>query len=469
MFPASYAPEATLSGHVTFALKYEGVNLAVLAALFRALPDESVAAAVRSTPTGVYMRRLWFLHEWITGRRLDLPDLGKVRAVDVVDVDLQVALGEGEASPRHRVRNNLPGTREFCPMVRWTPAMRGYADRELGKKARVVVGRTHPDVIARAAAFLLLNDSRASFTIEGERPPRERLKRWGQAIARAGAVRVTPTELEALQRTVIGDNRFVEMGLRREGGFVGEHDRHTREPLPDHVSARPEDLPSLVSGMAAFDERCGGGAIDPVAVAAALAFGFVYVHPCEDGNGRIHRWLIHHVLAAAGYAPPGIVFPVSAVMLREIDAYRRVLESYSAPLLACIDWRPTDGGNVDVLNDTADWYRYFDATAHAEFLYHCVTEVVERDLPREVAYLAAYDRFVDGVQRIVADMPQRTVDLLHHFLSQNLGRLSKRAREKEFSALTAEEVDRVETLYAECAFDSIQSPDDETKTDTEPA
>jgi hypothetical protein len=37
--------------------------------------------------------------------------------------------------------------------------------------------------------------------------------------------------------------------------------------------------------------------VDPVVAAAILAFGFVYIHPFEDGNGRIHRYLIHHVLA----------------------------------------------------------------------------------------------------------------------------------------------------------------------------
>ncbi|HIP51694.1 MAG TPA: hypothetical protein EYG94_06355 [Campylobacterales bacterium] len=31
-----------------------------------------------------------------------------------------------------------------------------------------------------------------------------------------------------------------------------------------------------------------------------IAFSFVYIHPLEDGNGRIHRYLIHHVLAERG-------------------------------------------------------------------------------------------------------------------------------------------------------------------------
>ncbi|MGH6950523.1 MAG: Fic family protein, partial [Vitreimonas sp.] len=163
----------------------------------------------------------------------------------------------------------------------------------------------------------------------------------------------------------------------------------------------------------------------------------------------------HHVLCQAQYNPPGVVFPISATIYRRIEEYRDVLESYSKPLLAYIEWKPTKDGNVDVLNDTADYYRYFDATRHAEFLYECVQQTVERDLPDEVAYLEAYDKFSKDVLQIV-DMPNRTLDLLHRFLMQNDGRLSKRAREKEFAPLTEEEVDRVERAYR-AAFGGIQN------------
>lgn len=121
-----------------------------------------------------------------------------------------------------------------------------------------------------------------------------------------------------------------------------------------------------------------------------------------------------------------------------------MLTSYSGSLVeCCIEWRPTDTGNVEVLNDTGDYYRYFDATAHAEFLYHCVAETVEKDLPNEVAYLEAFDRFADGVNQMV-DMPEKTLHLLHDFLRQGEGRFSKRAREKEFAALTDTEAERIE-------------------------
>src|SRR5262249_23042430 len=87
--------------------------------------------------------------------------------------------------------------------------------------------------------------------------------------------------------------------------------------------------------------------------------------------------------AADSTSPPGIHFPISAAILTRITEYRAVLESYSRRLLPVIDWEPTDSGNLHVLNDTADFYRFFDATPHAEFLYACVQQTIEQDLPNE--------------------------------------------------------------------------------------
>jgi hypothetical protein len=441
-----HAPRATLGAHLAFALKWEGVDLSVLAALFKVVEPEDVARIVRETPTGGVARRLWFLYEWLTRRQLDIADAGKARAVPVVDARKQVALREGALSLRHRVVDNLPGTPAFCPMVRWTPALEAAAGKGLDRRAREVIGRTPRDLVARAAAFLLLRDSRSSFAIEGERPSGGRASRWAQAIGEAGRRPLDVAELERLQRLVIGDARFVALGLRREGGFVGTHDRQTGEPVPDHVSARAEDVADLVAGLVAYSDRAVAGGMDPVVVAAALAFGFVYVHPFADGNGRLHRWLVHHVLAAAGYNPPGLAFPVSAVILRRIEEYRAVLETHSRSLLPFVEWRATVDGNVEVLNETADHYRYFDATAHAEFLYSCVEQTVERDLPEEVRFLEAFDRFAAGVKELV-DMPDARIELLRGCLEQGSGHISARARSGEFAALTDEEAARIETLY----------------------
>lgn len=446
IYTPRHAPPETLEGHLGFALKYEGLDLLVLKSLFRAAGPGPIETIVRATPTGSYARRIWFLYEWLLGRELDLPPAEKGAYALVVDPEQQWAAA-GMTSSRHRVKNNLPGTPSFCPMIFRTEALRAFTARNLAERARAAVANVPRDLLARTAAFLLLKDSKSSFAIEGEHPPQDRIQRWGRTIGEAGRRPIDLDELLRLQRIVIGDARYVRLGLRHEGGFVGEHDRETGMPLPGHISARHEDLPSLIEGLVAFDQTAARH-LDPVLAAAALAFGFVYVHPFEDGNGRLHRYLIHHVLAERGFNPPGMTFPVSAAILDRIADYRKILESYSARLLPLIAWEPTDKGNVRVLNDTGDFYRFFDATPHAEFLYECVERTIEVDLPAETDFLRGYDSFKRRVEDIV-DMPDNTVDLLFRFLRQNDGTLSKRAREREFAGLTGDEVARIEAIYAE--------------------
>jgi Fic family protein len=238
------------------------------------------------------------------------------------------------------------------------------------------------------------------------------------------------------------------MGLRAEGGFIGMHDRNDRTPLPDHISSRWQDLPRLLEAIIATDTRLReGGTIDPVVAAAMIAFGFVFIHPFVDGNGRIHRYLIHHVLAERGFVPKGIVFPVSAVILERVDEYRQVLDAYSRPRLKHIRWQSLPDGNVEVLNETIDLYRYFDATRQAEFLYDCVVRTIEHNLPEEILFLKRYDRLKVAVTERF-DMADHTVDLLVGFLDQNNGVFSKRAKEKEFKAFTDAERSELESLYA---------------------
>jgi hypothetical protein len=175
------------------------------------------------------------------------------------------------------------------------------------------VGRTGAHLVTRAASFMLLADSQASFEIEGERPPRNRLEQWGQAILEAGKNPLTLDEIIRLQRVLIEDTRFVGAGLRLDGVFLGDRDQNG-DPLPEFVGARPQDLDDLMSGMLEANGRMREDGVDPVLKATATAFGFVYVHPFQDGNGRMHRCLIHHVLAERRLTPPGMVFPVSSVM-----------------------------------------------------------------------------------------------------------------------------------------------------------
>ncbi len=302
------------------------------------------------------------------------------------------------------------------------------------------------DLIRRTAAFLLLKDCKASFAIEGEYPPNMRARNWGKAIGQAGKRPLSVNEIERLQDIVIGTKKLKHMGIRTNEGFIGEHDRESFLPMPDHIPARAKDLHSLMTGVIDTNILLQQSEYDPVLAAASIAFGFVFIHPHSDGNGRIHRYLIHHILVKMGYTKRNMIFPVSAAILNGIADYQDVLEAYSFPILDLIEWKPTPDHNVEITNETIDLYRYFDATLQAEFLYECVEETIEKIIPEELDFLEKYDQMTNFINSIVT-LPDTKIDLLIKFLNQNQGKLSKNRRTKEFDELSDEEISTIEEFF----------------------
>jgi hypothetical protein len=105
-------------------------------------------------------------------------------------------------------------------------------------------------------------------------------------------------------------------------------------------------------------------------------------------------------------------------------------------------WHWTSEHEIIVDNETDDLYRYFDATAQAEYLYHRVNDTVHHDLREELGFVAAFDRALAGVRDIV-DMPDRRASLFVRLCFQNGGRLAK-ARRASFAELSDVEVAAME-------------------------
>ncbi len=446
VYTSRHQPEDNLHKHLVFALKYEGINLLVFKKLFETISQKEIETIVQQEILGQYSRRIWFLYEWLLNKKLDIDDLNRGNPVPLIDENLQFAV-KGISSPRHRIINNLPGTVDFCPLIFKTEKLNARIAANLSEQQKIFLKKVHKDVLQRASSFLLLKDSKASFTIEGENPPNARAARWGKANGQAGGIPLSEEELNRLQQIVIENGRFIEMGFRKKGGFVGEHDRATGEPIPEHISARWQDIDQLINGLLKTNELLEQD-FDAVLAAAVVAFGFVFIHPFEDGNGRLHRYIIHHVLAKKKFTQQGVIFPVSASILDYIDDYRSVLESYSHSLLDYIKWKETPDHNVEVLNETIDLYRYYDATKQAEFLYDCTADTINRIIPEEVNYLIQYDEFNKYINNNF-EMPDKLVATLVRFLQQNNGVLSKRAKEKEFNGLTEKEADNIEKTFNE--------------------
>ncbi|MEJ0023074.1 MAG: hypothetical protein WDN76_06265 [Alphaproteobacteria bacterium] len=107
-------------------------------------------------------------------------------------------------------------------------------------------------------------------------------------------------------------------------------------------------------------------------------------------------------------------------------------------MLSLIDYRFGDDGKLTVTGDTADYYRYFDATPLAEFLYDRVAETVHRDLAQELDFLGSFDRAYHNAREVV-DMPNNRLSLFVRLVMQNGGRIA-RAKRKQFAELSDDEV-----------------------------
>lgn len=432
-----------------FALRNEPLDLGLLSSAFRAMVPTSLEAWVAAEPTGIYSRRAWFLYEFSTGRRLDLPDAQRVSYVPALDPARHLVLSPEAStrSRRHRVLDNLLGCSGLCPTVRLTPKLNELMAVPVAEEARRLVEGADPVTLKRAIRYLYTKETRSSYEIEGEEVDESRAERFIRALETVGDFDATDqTAYVAVQNLIVRDPRFHARGWRNVQNFVGSIARGHRHEIR-YVCPKPEDVPGLMAGLGGMATRLYD-LLDPIVVAALVSFGFVFIHPFEDGNGRIHRYLIHHVLAETGVAPPGVLFPVSATMLRDMAAYDAALESFSARIMPSIDWRWTGGvtgGEIEVANETRDLYRFFDATAVAEYLYERVIETVRKDLREELEFVEVYDRVNRALTEQFDGLPGPKVSLLALLCLQNGGRLAKGKR-RLFAMLTEAEIGEAEEL-----------------------
>ncbi|SFP93037.1 Fic family protein [Sphingomonas rubra] len=434
LYPLRYATGDDIVANLRFALRYEPIDLGTLVDALERSPDV-LATWVRAEPTGSYARRAWFFYEHFTGKRLDLPDAPTSNYVQALDPRRHFVAPRRNV-PRQRVIDNLLGDSGMCPMVRRTDRLEAQIGTHIDAEARTIIERYDPAILARAVRYLFTKETRSSFAIEGENPSPDKTERFVSALRSAATFSPGRDALIRLQNAIV-DPRYAATGWRDFQNFVGETTIDFREEV-HFICPRPDDVGDLMNGWMRMAHRLLAGGVEPVIAAAITAFAFVFIHPFEDGNGRIHRFLIHNVLSRLGFSPDSLILPVSAAIVRDQRRYDEVLESFSQPLLEAIDWRWTSERTISVTPPTAHFYRFFDATLFAEYLYDRVVDTVRTDLGEELGFLAAFDRAFDGVRRIV-DMPDRRASLLVRLIFQNGGRLSQAKRDR-FQELSDAEI-----------------------------
>ena len=451
-YPPIYAPSGII-GNLKFALRYEPVDLSVYNALFKVVDAKLVEEWIQQEPTGTYVRRAWFLYEVLTGKLLEADDVYRTGYINILDPKLHVT-GPVRRVRRQRVNNNLLGDNTYCPLIRRTDVLNQAMASGLDLEAKSVVESCGPTILARAVHYLYTKETKSSFAIEGEVPSAKRTERFVAALTRAAKFDTSdPQEFIKLQNEIV-DPRYAATGWRTVQSFIGETMSDFREHV-HFVFPKPEDLADLMDGWMRMMEDLRDSRVDPVCAAAAASFGFVFIHPFEDGNGRIHRFLIHQELARSGFTPHQMLFPVSAVMMRDRNRYDEVLEGFSQSVSPYIDYEMHQDGSLVVNNETAQLYKFWDATTFAEYLYDCVAETIRTDLREEIGFLKVFDAAIRATMNIV-DMPDRRASLLVRLILQNNGRLSQ-AKRATFSELKDEEISAIEEAVASLSQDGPSS------------
>lgn len=442
VYTAVSRPEDTLSAHLTFALKHEGVHLEFLARLFGKIPEADIAAWVNNERTGQYARRAGFFWEWLNGRELQGVDaVSSGNYVDALDPQTHLVSTTTSNNPRWRVRDNLPGNREFCPSVRRTSSVKETEKYDCAAQLDALQTEYGADILMRSAVWLTVKESRASFQIEHEEDKKDRIQRFAAVMERRCGEFPNPLAREtlaALQQEVIGDKTtFAHFGLRKSPVFVGGTSNF--QEVVHYVAPHWDELDGMLNGLEAFIEKTKGAS--PIARAAVTSFGFVYIHPLADGNGRIHRFLVNDILRRDGAVPRPFILPVSATIMNKAQSraeYDMALEVLSKPFMAHYgglyeferQFRKYDDKIASNFvftgyDDAMAAWRYPDLTLHVEYMAHLIDDTIRLEMRNEANLIRAWENARTLIKEIV-EGPNSDIDRIIRAIRGNSGKISNK-------------------------------------------
>jgi hypothetical protein len=441
-FVEAMRPSANLRGHLTFHLKHEVLHLELLSRLFDRIDAVELVAWIDDEPSGQYARRIGFLYEWLTGRQLAVNASMAGPYVDVLNERKLVAASPDRSVPnrRWRVRDNLPGTPAFCPLVRKTSELDAAAAVDIRGLLDALALEFGEDVLMRSAVWMTLRESKSSFAMEGEADQSDRIQRFADVLARRtgqGDLALKDPVLAQLQSDILGRrNTLQRLGIRQSPMFVGEVVRY--QEVVHYVAPPAQDMQAMLDGLAVFWERTKGQSA--VMRSAVMSFGFVYIHPLADGNGRVHRFWVNDVLRRDGVVKEPMILPVSSLISSdpaERRAYNSVLDAISRPLMGALtgacEFLPTPIAYPDGIRSNFVFkgeaialpvWRYPDLTGHVLYLADVLVRTIQDDMREESRYLHNHAQARAAIKDII-EMPDVQIDRVIRSVEANQGKLSK--------------------------------------------
>jgi len=432
--------------HFEFALKYDDVQMNFFQAVLKSIPVKEIVEFIKSQPNFKYSRKIGFWFEFLTKERLPIEDRPTMNYVDLIDTK-RYFTGTIVKNSRWRINNNLLGEVGFCPTIKRTEAISKVLALDFSETLNKISKNYSPETLKRANNYLYKKETRSSYQIEKEEPSPERIERFVSLLSNAGKKDVrellSKESLVVLQNQIV-DTRFAATSFRDYQNYIGQTTLNYDEII-HYVCPPPEFLSDLMKNLSNSAIKMEG--VYPIVRATAIAFGFVFIHPFEDGNGRIHRFLIHDFLSRDNFLPSGMIIPVSAHMVNNMKEYDDALEAYSKPLMYIIKYTKNEEQELLVLNasEVEGYYRFPDLTSQTEYLCKVIETAVSHDLPNELNFLQNYDEAKELMKQRV-DMPDKLIDLFIRFTHQNNGIFPNRRR-TTFQMLKDNEIEALQSIF----------------------
>jgi len=431
--------------HLEFALKYDDLNLAFIKEIFDYISNETLSDFINEKPNRKYVRIIGYLYEFITGKIIDVK-LTTTNYIDLIDANKYI-VGDIEKITKWKINDNLLGTNNFCPIIRKTTELNEVLKLNVAKEIEDLEKKYSRDIFKRASYYLYKKETKSSNEIEQEKPSLDRVEKFISLLEEAGQKSLeealSESELVRLQNAIV-DRRYANRSFRNFQNYVGQTLRDASQKI-HYICPPPQYVRELIYGLTSLGQK--NTATSAVIKATMVSFGFVYIHPFEDGNGRIHRFLIHDILVRDGIVPNSTILPVSAQILTHMVEYDTTLEVLSKLVGRKAKYDLDEDSEMTVLNpsEIKALYQYPDLTNHAVFLSKAIQTTISKDIPEELLFLQRYDELKKDIISIV-DMPDKKVDKMILFLHQNKGRLASRKR-KLYTELKNSEIEKMEEAY----------------------
>ena len=445
LIPSNVAPKADdpLS-HLLFALKHEGTELQLLSQAVKKIPGQEMLAALTEAPTGVYIRTACFLWEAFNQQELEGAPTVKGALVNLFDPKKYVT-GPSQRNAKWRVNFNGLGSFDYCVTVERTARLSRLLDANILQRANEFLSELGASASERAMSWAYLNETKSSFEIERETPSSGKAEAFVELLKQASlASHLDEEYLVSLQNTAITNPFDRATHYRHQQNWLSSALRGAAGVT--YVPPPPTLVGSLMSGLLEF-ANSAPKQVDPLIAASIVSFGFVFIHPFMDGNGRLSRFLFHHALCQSGLLKNGLLLPVSSAMKRNEENYLAALKSFSAPARKRWDVRWIDGDDYQMtFNSDESLYRYWNATACVEFGLEMAEQALEKDLKEEAEFLARYDLIYRAIDSRY-DVRGKDLNVLVLSCMEQNGKLSINLRKKFATTVPVEVFEAIESEY----------------------